>query len=203
RGLDSTATLGDPAAHRLHRAGLRTGLDLVEVLRDLPEPDGRHPDTELGARFGLAGRIVRSDLGTRVIHVPFGDFDTHDAQRPRHDALMAEIDGALGAFLRELDDTGHADRVLVATTSEFGRRVEPSGSGTDHGSASIALVAGPVAGVSVGDRPSLTRLDGDGNLRATVALDDYLATLAEDWLGLPRSEVFESSPSTLPELVTP
>ncbi|MEO1060134.1 MAG: DUF1501 domain-containing protein [Actinomycetota bacterium] len=202
RGL---AALAEPAGEdrfQVQRTGLRSGLDFVDVLRDLPEPDGRYPDTELGARFGLAGRIVRSEMGARVIHVPFGDFDTHDDQRSRHDDLMGQIDAALGAFLRELDDTGLADRVLVATTSEFGRRVERNGSGTDHGSASVAMLAGPVAGLSVGDRPSLTRLDDEGNLRTTVSYDDYLATLAEHWLGVPRSEVFESAPSTMPELVT-
>ena len=92
--------------------------------------------------------------------------------------------------------------MLVASTSEFGRRVERSGSGTDHGSASVALVAGPSAGLVVGDRPSLTRLDDDGNQATTVSFDDYLATLAEHWLGVPRSEVFETSPATTPELVT-
>ena len=200
-GLSAMAAPGGPPRDEAQRTGLRTGLDVVELLRDLPEPDGRYPDTELGARFGLAGRLVRSDMGARVIHVPFGDFDTHDDQRARHDELMADLDAALGAFLRELDDTGLADRVLVATTSEFGRRAERNGSGTDHGSASVALVAGPVAGLVVGDRPSLTRLDEDGNLRTSLPFDDYLATLAEDWLGVPRSEIFERPPSTLPELV--
>ncbi|MEM9035906.1 MAG: DUF1501 domain-containing protein [Actinomycetota bacterium] len=193
-GLDAVAA-GEPVG------GLRKGLDFVELLQTLPDPDGRHPDTELGARFGLAGRLLRADVGIRILHVPFGDFDTHDDQRSRHDQLMAEIDGAVSSFLREVDDAGMSDRVLVATTSEFGRRVERNGSGTDHGAASVALVAGPGGTGVVGEAPSLTRLDEEGNLATTVPLDDYLATLAECWMGIPRSEVLEGDPVVHPELV--
>jgi uncharacterized protein (DUF1501 family) len=78
------------------------------------------------------------------------------------------------------------------TTSEFGRRVEENGSGTDHGKASVALLAGsPLAGGHgggqiVGQADLGVLVDGD----LPVVIDTrsmYAAAL--DWLGGPTDEL--------------
>ena len=49
-----------------------------------------------------------------------------------------ELAQALAAFQRRIDEAGASDRVLVITTSEFGRRVAENGSGgTDHGKCEV------------------------------------------------------------------
>ena len=73
--------------------------------------------------------------------------------------------------------------------SEFGRRPLENGSGTDHGSASTALLWGPVKAGVHGDAVSLTNLDEDDNFVATTMMDEYYATLAEKWFGVDANDV--------------
>lgn len=82
--------------------------------------------------------------------------------------------------------------MLVATTSEFGRRAAENAGGLDHGTASAALMLGPVASGLYGEAPSLRKLNDDGNLVATVEFDDYQATMAQ-WLGIDAGEVLGES----------
>ena len=162
-----------------------------DLAKGLPGQGDGYPSTELGVQLRLAARMLRQDNGIRIIHIPvFADFDTHDDHRNRHAAIMDMLDHALDAFLKELVDTGHADEVLVATTSEFGRRVPDNESnGLDHGAGSFVTLLGPVNQGLFGDYPDLTALDRDDNIVATVHMNDYYATLAQKWFGVPSSEV--------------
>lgn len=86
------------------------------------------------------------------------------------------------------------DRVLVATTSEFGRRVAENDRGLDHGAASTMLLAGPIASGRFGVAPPVAKPDGNGNLATDVPFDSYLATLAQDWLGIEAASVLPNDP---------
>ncbi|MEZ5228099.1 MAG: DUF1501 domain-containing protein [Acidimicrobiales bacterium] len=130
------------------------------------------------------------------MYVGYGDFDTHVGHQWKQQDNLQRLDAALDGFLRRIDEAGASDRVLVATVSEFGRRVEEHDGGLDHGSASTMLLAGPLHARQAGERPDLGDLDDDGNLRTTVPFDRYLATLAEEWLGVEAASV-------LPESATP
>ncbi len=143
---------------------------------------------------------MAADVGVRVIHVPWGSFDTHDDHRGSHDYQLMELDQALTAFRADLESLGLAETTLIATTSEFGRRPAENNGGTDHGTASTMLLAGPVIGGRHGQAPSLNDLD-DGNLRATVNMGEYYATLAESWFGVPATEVLPGSPTPVSGLI--
>jgi uncharacterized protein (DUF1501 family) len=104
---------------------------------------------------------------------------------------MEQFGAALAAFLDDVEDSGLGDRVLVATTSEFGRRAEASGSGTDHGTTSTMMLAGAVKPGRHGQAPNFAKRDSDGNVLATTALGDYYATLAT-WMGIPPADVLGS-----------
>ncbi len=177
---------------------------LLELGERLPDSDGidwEHPmiadGGDLGWRMYSAAALVAADLGTRVVYVPTGDYDTHSGHEYRQRQNLAELDVAIDGFLSRAEDLGFADRVAVATISEFGRRVPENDSGLDHGSASTMLVAGPVGDVRAGDRPPLGDLDEDDNLRTTVGFDRYLASLAEEWLGVEAASVLPGNPELL------
>ncbi len=175
-----------------------------DVASNLPPGAAGYPQTDLGTQLGLAARLLAADAGVRVVHVPFfGDFDTHDDHLARHARLMDQLDDALDRFLDDLDDRGIADRVIVATTSEFGRRVPDNASnGLDHGAASFVMLAGASVTTGLfGTYPNLGSLDGDGNLKATVDLWDYYATLAQSWLGVPAVDVLGAGASPIPGIV--
>ena len=114
-------------------------------------------------------------------------YDTHAGQANRHRGLLAELAGSLGLFRDELMASGHWQDVVVATYSEFGRRVaENSSGGCDHGTAAPHfLLGGRVRGGLFGSYPSLDELDG-GDLRPTTELKDYYATIAtQTWNRVP------------------
>lgn len=146
--------------------------------------------TVYGSKDSLAGalqltaQMIVTQPQTKVCHVALGGFDTHQDEAARQSALLADVDANVSAFFQDLEAHGMSDRVVLATWSEFGRRVAENGSqGTDHGSAAPMLViGGRVAGGLHGAAPSLTDLD-DGNLRHTVDFRSVYQALIGDWLG--------------------
>jgi uncharacterized protein (DUF1501 family) len=152
---------------------------------------------DLGRQLALAAEMIKADIGIRVIHAKLGGFDTHDGHNWRHSDLMQKLDVAVDGFLRLLDDAGLEDRVLVATSSEFGRRGKENGNGLDHGAASSMLLIGPVTPGRAGDPSPLNDLDSRGNLRTTIPFDRYLASLAQDWLGVDPAAILPGSPQAL------
>jgi len=147
------------------------------------EPRVEPPATALGTRLTTVAAMIAGGLGTRIYSLEMGGFDTHVNQRPRHDRLMRELDGALTAFIQELEARELAHRVCVVAFSEFGRRVRENGSaGTDHGAAGHMFLAGPeVAGGLHGEHPSLTELDA-GDLAHTVDFRRVYAAVIRDWM---------------------
>lgn len=132
--------------------------------------------------LAVAAELIRSDVGTRVVSVCGGGFDTHSAQLALHDELLSDLANGLASFWAALDESGDSDRVLMMTTSEFGRRAPENGSlGCDHGSASVAFLLGD------GVAPGLS-----GSIDTDDLLDDDLIpqfdprtmfTACLDWMG--------------------
>jgi uncharacterized protein (DUF1501 family) len=179
------------------RTGIRTALRFSDLLTALPDSTIAYPDTTLGAQLAAAVRLIRADAGIRIVHVPFsGDFDTHEDHRSRHDNLMAELDGALDSFLQELGSLGMTQNVLVATTSEFGRRANQNENGLDHGTATVGMLAGAIHPGVYGQHPNWATLDTNDNLKCTVTMGDYYATLAK-WMGVNPGDVLAGSVTPL------
>jgi uncharacterized protein (DUF1501 family) len=87
----------------------------------------------------------------------------------------------------------------VATTSEFGRRPEANAGGTDHGTASTMLLMGPLRTGRHGIPVDFARLDDTGNVKATVSMTDYYATLAH-WLRLRPGDVLPNAGNVIDTL---
>ena len=201
--LSSFAEQASPLGERANATAAMLRLD--DELRSLPPASAdaiSAEDDTFAARMRFAGRLLRSDLGVRVIHVAVDAaiFDTHADHRELHQRSLGSVARGIELLLADLAAAGMSDEVLVATTSEFGRRVEEHGGGLDHGVASCALLFGPVAEGIHGDHPPLTDLDVDGNLRTTVSFDRYLATLAA-WFDVDPGSVLDHAPSTVPGIV--
>jgi uncharacterized protein (DUF1501 family) len=194
----------DVSGLMIARRGNRDAVRFATTLNGLPEDnsDG-YPGGVLSDGLKLAARLLEADPAIRIVHVPMSaDFDTHDGDDQRHPELMNNFSTSVDAFLADLERRGIADQVLVATTSEFGRTVKDNNSGgTDHGTASVAMLLGPVKAGLHGEHPSLTKLDDDGQLIATVGFDQYYASIAETWFGVPASDVLPGSVKPLPDLL--
>jgi uncharacterized protein (DUF1501 family) len=153
-----------------------------------------YPSTPIGRSLALAAQIVGSNLGTKVLYVSHGSFDTHVNQTATQNNLLGQFSDAISAFYDDLAAHGNDRRVLTMTFSEFGRRIaENAARGTDHGEASpLFLIGGGVKGGLYGSAPDLSETNM-GNLRYTTDFRSVYATVLERWLGRPSATVLNGS----------
>jgi uncharacterized protein (DUF1501 family) len=175
------------------RQTLGTAMDSAQRLKEVAasyQPAVPYPQTQLASSLKTVAQLIAGELGTRIFFVSLGGFDTHSRQAGAHNALLAELSGAVSAFFKDLGVHKLADRVLLATYSEFGRRLKENGSlGTDHGAASnMFVVSGATKAGVCGEHPSLTDLD-DGDLKHHTDFRSVYATLLDRWLGIPSEPV--------------
>jgi uncharacterized protein (DUF1501 family) len=173
---------------------------MAEVLRAKDTGTG-YPATGLAGQMRVVARLIKSGAGTRVYYTsqPRNAYDTHSAQPAVHADLLAELSGALKAFLDDLAAAGLAERVAVLCFSEFGRRVAENDShGTDHGTAGPVFVAGPgVKAGLVGAAPKLLDLQ-DGDLKMSVDFRRVYAAVLDHWLRLPATTALGGDFEPLP-----
>lgn len=160
--------------------------------------DASYPATPIGRSLALAAQIIGSKLGTRILYVQHGSFDTHAAQKGTQDRLLAELSNAMKAFYDDLGAHGNDKRTLTMTFSEFGRRVAENASrGTDHGEAApVFLIGGGVKGGLYGTHPSMDALD-NGDIKFTTDFRSVYATVIEKWFGRPSTGIITGSYPTL------
>jgi uncharacterized protein (DUF1501 family) len=216
RMLEAFGDLGEAATSD---AGLRYARDQVTATSTLREqlepfqsgystPAGvTYPDAELGRRLAALAAMIEGGLPLRVVAVETGGYDTHSNQAQTLAPDLDEVARSLLAFQRDLEARGLADRVLVHVWSEFGRRPQENGSGTDHGAAGVGFVIGSRAsGQMVGSFPGLldSQLDGADNLRATSDFRGAYRALLEQWLEVDAGEIIPGASSfPAPTLVRP
>src|SRR5881409_1110469 len=150
---------------------------------------------QLAAALQLAAQLIVTGTGVKILHVTLGGFDTHYTQQQRHDDLMGYLDTALSAFYQDLAAHHMADKVLIATWSEFGRRPKENASGgTDHGAAApLLLIGDPVHGGLFGEEPSLTSLDDTGNLKYAVDFRSVYQEILSGHLGADSATILGGS----------
>lgn len=155
-----------------------------ESLREDSSPV-KYPGFGLAQRLKSVAQLIDAGLGTRIYYVSLDGFDTHANQAQGHAALLNELAESVKAFQADLAHRGHVDRVLTLSFSEFGRRVHENASqGTDHGAAApLFLIGGRVQSGLIGKQPSLSDLDGEGDLKFHTDFRQVYAAILDRWLG--------------------
>lgn len=167
----------------------RTAVSACENARRLEAlphgADEGYPGYGLARRLREISQLIAAEYGPRIFYTSLGGFDTHARQKTVHPALMDELGQSVAAFFADLKSKGLAERVVLLTFSEFGRRAEENASlGTDHGAAAPVFVAGPgVKGGVVGPAPDLSRLV-EGDVPHAIDFRCVYAGLLERWLGI-------------------
>ena len=157
------------------------------------------------AMMQSTGKFLTAANGPRIAVVESGGWDTHANQGSTGGRLankLTGLDQALAA-LREQMGAVWSDTVVVLIT-EFGRTVKINGTrGTDHGTATVALLLGGAVdgGRIVADWPGLAAnnlLDGR-DLYPTSDIRSVLKGILREHLRIPsgflESEVFPNSSS--------
>jgi uncharacterized protein (DUF1501 family) len=137
---------------------------------------------------GTAARFLARPDGPRIGALAFDGWDTHAAEgatNGRLAMLLGALDGAIAAIETEMKDAW--GETVVAVVTEFGRTARINGTdGTDHGTATVALLAGGAlkGGRVVADWPGLkpAKLHEGRDLKATTDLRAVLKGLLRDHL---------------------
>src|SRR5262249_13945162 len=137
---------------------------------------------------GAAAKFLARDEGPRIGALALDGWDTHvneGAVKGRLANLLGALDGALAAVETNM---GSAWReTVVAVVTEFGRTARINGNdGTDHGTATVALLAGGAlkGGRIIADWPGLKEADlhEKRDLKPTTDLRAVLKGLLRDHL---------------------
>src|SRR5256714_7582629 len=198
----------------LFDTAISTAKDTIATLKtaaDKYQPAAAYSDSaklvyssknQLAAALQLAAELIVTGTGVKLLHVTLGGFDTHYTEINRHDDLMGYLDSAVSAFYQDLAAHNMADKVLIATWSEFGRRPKENASGgTDHGAAApLLLIGDPAKGGLYGGEPSLTELDATGNLKYAVDLRSVYQEILGGHLGADAQSILGASFDSVPFL---
>ena len=176
------------------------------------------PDSSIARQFRQVARLIKSrdslNINRQVFYVQLGGFDTHTGQVVTQSTLLAQFSQAMRWFWDELVAQGIQNDVTTFTLSDFGRTLNPAGSGggvgSDHAWGNhMFVMGGSVAG---GNFYGSLRPDGTGNYFPTLTMgpsgpddtdnnatsargrwipttsvDQYASTLAR-WFGLSAAD---------------
>jgi uncharacterized protein (DUF1501 family) len=241
-GFDQSATLIKASTDTTSQAlTADAALNQGEPVIPTPGNPTAFPNTSLGNQLKQIAKLIKIKdaagitMKRQIFFCSIGGFDTHTnetgsdptnpgggaAQSGGQGGLLTQLSQAMRAFYDELVAQGLSNNVTTFTLSDFGRTLQPSGSGagsvgTDHAWGSHAFIMGGavLGGAFYGSTrpdgtglpfgyPSLQLAGPDdttsnrGQWIPTTSIDQYAATLAT-WYGLAVSD----RPAVFPNLGT-
>jgi uncharacterized protein (DUF1501 family) len=172
------------------------------------------PNSNIGNQLKQVARLIKKrtelNVNRQVFFCQINGFDTHNLQLANQTMLLAQMSQAMRAFYDEMVVQGLGDKVTQFTLSDFGRTMNPAGSGagvgSDHGWANHHFVVGGAVtradffgiNTSNGTPYPTLNLDGPddtdtgpgarGRWIPTASVEQYAATLAR-WFGLPEAQM--------------
>lgn len=158
------------------------------------------PNTGLGQQLAQVAKViqVRGALGMdrQIFFASIGGFDNHSNLVQDQAPLLAQLDGAIGAFQSALGELGVEQNVVTFTESEFNRTGNSSATnGSDHAWGGHQFVIGGAikGGDAYGTFPTMALQGPDdvsnrGVWLPSTSLDQYAATMAS-WFGVPDSSL--------------
>jgi uncharacterized protein (DUF1501 family) len=179
----------DPALGTALSQGLQ--LEKAALGDDMkPKPGAGGPAAAMRQVARGAARLMAADDGPRISALAFDGWDTHANEGGpvgRLALLLSGLDGALAEFQSGLGERWRDTAVVVAT--EFGRTARINGTeGTDHGTGTIALLAGGAinGGRVISDWPTLkpASLYEGRDLAPTTDLRAVIKGVLADHLGI-------------------
>ena len=170
------------------------------------------PNTSIARQLKQVALLIKActdatagiNMKRQIFFTQIGGFDTHSAEIGGQGSLLTQVSQAINAFYAATVELGVQDKVTTFTMSDFGRTLQPAGTGvnavgTDHAWGNHQLiVGGSVLGRALyGTYPTLAPggpddTDGGSSPRGrwipTTSVEQYAATLAL-WYGLSTADL--------------
>ncbi|MCA9243775.1 MAG: DUF1501 domain-containing protein [Phycisphaerales bacterium] len=179
-------------ATRTEKAMLDTYARIDEISQQLR--DSTQAFTSTGAargEFWRAAAIASANLGTQILKVSYGGFDTHGSQNEANATLFPRLNNEFRQFKDDLVALGLWDRTTVVFYTEFGRRNEENGSpGTDHGYAGHMILCGPRVNGGLHGQNVTTADINQPNLPYYVDFRGVFSQCIQTWLGFNPTPIF-------------
>jgi uncharacterized protein (DUF1501 family) len=218
RTIDLTATMIAGASGITQQ-----GVDISSIFSTDPTINTVFPNTGLGNQLRQVAKIMKLNqtppglgLVRQIFFVSQGGYDTHQDQPNDQGNNFLTLSQAMNAFYAATLELGLQNSVTTFTLSDFGRTLQPSGSGssigTDHGWASHYFVMGgavnggdyygnlnPLTGSRFpvhqlgGPDDTTNNPNGRGRFIPATSIEEYGVTLAK-WFGVTSGDI----PSVFP-----
>lgn len=145
----------------------------------------------------------------QAFYLVMGGFDFHSGQILDHAMRLRSLSLAIGDFYKALEEMGLHEKVVLATTSDFGRTLLGNGDGTDHGWGGHQFIlcgdrsfnGGKILGKPIADyRLNDTNThyypsrNIKGRLIPTTSVEQMFAPIL-DWFGVDESTMAEAFPN--------
>ena len=203
--------------HALVQAASRTSqqaLDIAQILSSDVTLSTVFPATTLGNQLLQVAKVMKFNrmspalgLNRQIFFCQLGGFDTHQNQVTNQANLLTQLSQAVRAFYEATVELGIDQQVTTFTLSDFGRTLQPAGTGagvvgTDHAWGNHHLIVGGavrggdfygVAGPNGTPFPVLqlggpSDTDSRGRWIPTASVEQYAATLAS-WYGVSAADL--------------
>jgi uncharacterized protein (DUF1501 family) len=164
---------------------------VIQDAAELGQNTVEYPNNTVGLQLSIVAKLLSGGMYTPIFLTHQYGYDTHSNQLNNHQNLLSAMSRSIAAFLQDIENQGLKDRVLLLTTSEFGRRpFENGSSGTDHGAAAPQLLfGGKVKGGIYGSNPNMSEFDSNENLLHEFDFRQLYATVMSEWFDLPTSDI--------------
>lgn len=209
RTVDTDYSLANSASRTTQQA-----LDVGRMMTTDPTLSTVFPNTNLGNQLKQVAKVIKLNatsptlgLNRQIFFCLLGGFDTHQNQVGTQSSLLTQMSQAMKAFYDATIELGLEQQVTSFTLSDFGRTLQPAGTGStvvgsDHAWGNHHLVAGGavrggdfygVAGANGSVFPVLqlggpNDTDTRGRWIPTASVEQYAATLAS-WYGVAAGDL--------------
>src|SRR6185295_10841392 len=153
RGYDNNFKL-IKAASDTRSSAIQTdnALSNVNPVLNTPFPN---PSTSISRQLLQVARMIKAstdatagiNMKRQIFFVQLGGFDTHSAQLNGQGTLLTQVSQAINACYNATVELGLQDKITLFTMSDFGRTLQPAGSGaaavgSDHAWGNHHLIVG-------------------------------------------------------------
>lgn len=164
----------------------------AQAAEDIADASGMRNINRAKDAGTLAARMLSDPQGARIAMLDLPGWDSHAGQLRMLDKGFGQLDKLMSAFRGGMGEVWNNTLVLAVT--EFGRTVAINGTfGTDHGTASAALLMGGAVrgGRVVSDWPGLAQgqLYQGRDLRPTMSLEALVAGALGEHFALDSAKV--------------